>query len=264
MSTTIVSCYYRIKSKRPHKHYDIYINNLFNNLNPKCQMVIFTSEDLLDYLKTKTNLNNNIKIIVKNFLELPLYIKYLNIWEYQYSLDMQKYTGRGIECYVIWNSKLLFIDEVIDLNPFNSDKFIWMDIGIVRNNDYVNILNKLPVYENISSEKIDIALLNNFSNLSQKFFQDEIHFSGAMYGGGIEPLKKMISLYYNKFDEYILNNKFIGCDQQILSSIYLENINLFNTIIPNNKNFAENNKIIPKKRNIDPWFYIIYFYSFDE
>ena len=50
------------------------------------------------------------------------------------------------------------------------------------------------------------------------------------------------------FDIYVANNKFIGCDQQIIASIYLKNKELFNTITPNN--------II-----IDKWFWLYYYYS---
>jgi len=247
MSTSIVSCYYKIKSKRSHDNYNNYINNLFNNINSNVNFIIFTSKDLENYLLDKTKRIKNIKIITKEFEDIKLLTQYNQIWEKQYNLDLQKNTGRGIECYVLWNSKLDFIKESIEKNYFNSDKFIWMDIGMIRNNDYINDLNNFPQYNLISDNKIDIVLLRNFSNPNQKYFQDEIHFSGSMYGGKINIFKKFIKLYYDKFDEYITNNKFIGCDQQIISSVYLENMNLFNPINPNGKT--------------DPWFYLVKYYS---
>jgi hypothetical protein len=249
MSCSIISCYYKIKSKRSHDNYDNYINNLFNSINKNVNFVLFTSKDLEEYFLIKTKLLTNVKVIVKEFDNIELLNNYLNIWESHYKMDLQKNTGRGIECYVLWNSKLNFIKEAIQLNYFNSDKFIWMDIGMIRNNEYIEYLNNFPNYENISNDKIDIILLRNFNNQNQKFFQDEIHFSGASFGGHKNIFDKFISLYYNKFDEYIANNKFIGCDQQIISSVYLENRNLFNPIKPIGKT--------------DPWFYLICFYSID-
>ena len=247
MSVTVVSCYYKIKSKRSHCNYDNYINKLFNNINSDVNFLLFTSKDLENYFLEKTNSLKNIKIIIKEFNDIPLFNQYKHIWNKQYEIDLLKNTGRGIECYVLWNSKLNFIKEAIEMNIFNSTKFIWMDIGMIRNNDFTISLQYFPKENNISNEKINIVLLNEFTNLDQKYFQDEVHFSGAMYGGPVDAFEKLINLYYNKFDEYLINNKFIGCDQQIISSVYLENTNLFNPVKPIGYT--------------DPWFYLINYYS---
>lgn len=249
MSCSIISCYYKIKSKRSHSIYDNYISNLFTNIDRNANFILFTSKDLEEYFLRKTKLLNNVKIIIKEFDEIELFNQYKDIWDNQYQIDKQKNTGRGIECYVLWNSKLNFIKEAIQFNYFNSDKFIWMDIGMIRNNDYIGYLNNYPKYENISNDKIDIILLKNFDNPNQKFFQDEIHIGGT-YGGQKDTFTKFIDLYYKKFNEYVANNKFIGCDQQIISSVYLENMNLFNPIKPICKT--------------DPWFYLIKYYSNNE
>ena len=90
--------------------------------------------------------------------------------------------------------------------------------------------------------------MQKFTDVTQKFFQDDIHFSGAIYGGGVNAFEKFIKLYYNKFDEYLKNEKFIGCDQQIISSVFLENDELINTVFT-------------YEQNKDPWFYLINYYS---
>jgi hypothetical protein len=130
--------------------------------------------------------------------------------------------------------------------------------------DHTNVMtNSLTIclVKSILSQKIDIVLLNKFQNPKQDFFQDSIHFSGAIYGGGIEPFKKFIQLFYDKFDKYIDNNQFIGCDQQIISSVYLDNTELFNTINSGSDNYTETNKLIKQTKNIDKWFYVICYYS---
>lgn len=254
-SVTIVSCYYKINSKRSHEQYCLYINNLLNNL--KANIVIYTSGDQYNYLNTFSN--NSMKLIIKNFEDINLYSKYKNILPNQYQMDDQKKTGRTEQCYVLWNSKLDFLKETIDSNPFNSDKFIWLDIGSVRTPDVIECIKTFPIYDNISNDKIDIVFLNKFSNPNQKYFKNEIHF-GGLYGGSTNSILKFHELFYNKFQEYIDNNQFIGCDQQIISSVYLENKELFNLINPKFINYTQNNKLIPIKR-MDEWFYIIYYYS---
>ena len=138
---TIVSCYYKIKSKRPHDEYDIYIKNLLTNM--KDNMVIYTSEDLVEYLKSYIKDGQNIKIVIKPFESLEVFYKYKDILKEQEKIDEHAWTGRSYYCYVLWNSKLQFIKETIEYNPFNSDKFMWLDIGAIRTNDIVDLLNKL-------------------------------------------------------------------------------------------------------------------------
>jgi hypothetical protein len=258
-SVTIVSCYYKINSKRSHEQYCTFISNLLNNLNNN--IVIYTSDEQYDFLsKFKKDC---IKIIIKNYEEINLFKQYKNILENQYQMDNQKYTGRTKECYVLWNSKLDFLKETIELNPFSSDKFIWIDIGSVRTSDIIKYLMTFPIYDNVSNEKIDIVCIQNFSNHNQKFFRDEIHL-GGLYGGGIECILKFHELFYKKFQEYLENNQFIGCDQQIISSIYLENKDLFNVIDPYTNSYTENGNLVPHQNNIDVWFYLLYYYSFNK
>lgn len=256
---TIVSCYYKIPSKRTHNEYDLYISNLLTNI--KGNMIIYTSVDLVDYLNNYIGNKKNIIIIVKPFESLEMYTKYLDIFKEQEKIDNHICYGRTYYCYIIWNSKLNFIKECIESNPFNSDKFMWLDIGAVRTPDIITYLEKFPIYDNVSKEKIDITLIHGFNDLSQKFFRDSTHL-GGLYAGGKDALLKFNQLFYKKLDEYLLNNKFIGCDQQIINSVYLENLNLFNIINPYDNNYTESGKFISLLYGIDAWFYIIYYYSF--
>ena len=261
-NATVVSCYYKLPSKHTHDKYYNWIDNFLKNI--KCNIIIFTSNDLVDFFK-KYN-NANIYIIIQNFEDLPIYKKYYDIWDYQHSIDNQK-DIRTKYCYILWNSKLDFLKSAIELNPFNSDKFIWNDIGNVRNDEYINFLQNYPIYENISNKKIDIITINpnlfNNTNNTNNFFQDEICISASIFGSSVENILIFYELFYKKMDEYLINNKFIGCDQQIIYSIILENVHLFNLINPYIDNYTESGKLI-KKEKYDPWFYLFNYYSNSE
>ena len=247
--TTIVSCYYKLeKSKHTHEEYDTWIRNLIQNI--KESMVIFTCKKDRLYLESILQLNkHNIKytIIVKELSELEINKQYPDIWDYQESIDPNKKCGRGRGCYQLWNSKFHFLKEAIESNPYNSKYFIWNDIGNVRDNKIVPFLTCYPKEDKISNNKLDIVLLNGFRQL-QDFFCDEVHFSGSMFGGYKETLLTICELYYECFQYYIENERFIGCDQQIISSIFIKNMNLFNPIIPSDY-------------QVDPWFYLYQYYS---
>jgi len=246
---TVVTCYYKFPSKHSTQEYDSWMNNFLNNFD--CNLVVFTSPDLVDYIKSKRNKFINKTLIILEAIESnEIYLKYKDEWDYQYSIDNQQNTGRSKYCYVIWNSKLNYLKKVIELDPFQSEKFVWTDIGCLRNNNPLLIekIKNYPKFENITNNKLDIVLLRPFNNHKQEYFQDEIHFAGAMFGSGKETILKIHNLFYENLQKNIKAKKFIGCDQQTFSSVYLKNKELFNTVIPINS-------------FVDVWFYLWQYYS---
>lgn len=247
MSVTVVTCYYKIKSKHSHDDYDKWISNFLSNV--PCNLIIFTSPDLIEYIAEK-RLRFLDRTIINpiEFEKLPVYKLYENLWEKQYEMDKQQDTGRTKECYVLWNSKVYFLRQAMETNTFSSDKFIWADIGCLRSEGQnPNLLTQLrtnfPVYEKISKNKLDIVLLEPIENAEQKIFIDEIHFSGAMFGGHKGVILMLYELFYKRLYEHIQAGIFIGCDQQTISSIYNDNREFFNCISSND------------------WFYLWDYYS---
>lgn len=264
-SATLITCYYKVKSKHTFDEYALWIKNLL--LSIRCNIVIFTSADQAEWLTSLAFINRNnsnmrsnvgiggVKVIIKELHDLEIVKKYPYIWDMQYIKDPTPYI-RTKECYMIWNSKLAFVREAIELNPFGSDKFVWNDIGSLREDRFIdeNYMNLIqyPRYENISSHKIDIVLIEGFRLPNQMIFQNEMHLSGAIFGGGSDALLKLIDLFYRNFDMYLKKGYFIGCDQQILATCFQQVPELFNLVIPD-----YSNKIV------DKWFYLYHHYSQD-
>lgn len=250
MSITVVTCYYKLnKSKHTHEEYNKWINNFLINIGNN--IVIFTSQEHFDYIKTiceKTiHRNFNYTIRIKELDDFEIVKKHPHIWKEQEAMDANKHCGRGSGCYILWNSKFDLLKEIIIENPYQSDKFVWNDIGNVRNNNIVPYLSAYPQYDKISDNKIDIVLLRPFVDEKQMYFQNEVHFSGSIFGGGKRVLIELHKLYYLYFEMYLRANKFIGCDQQIISTLYLRNESLFNCVSANGE--------------IDQWFHMYSHYS---
>jgi hypothetical protein len=247
---TIVSCYYLLnKSKHSPSEYKVWIDNFILNLK-KVNLIIFTSIKSKKFIQQILEQNKLIqfKIIEKEIDDFKVSKDYKDIWDDQFKKDPDPVCGRGIDCYKIWNNKFSFLKEAIESNPFNSEKFIWNDIGNVRNSNVFKFLNNYPLEKNISNDKVDIVLISPFTNNNQLLFQNEIHFSGSMFGGHKDILLELEKLYYIYFEIYFKKDLFIGCDQQIISTLYLKNKNKFNSIIPHNS-------------SIDEWFYLYQYYS---
>jgi len=257
-SVTIVTAYYHIKSKHDPQKYDEWINNLLVNVSKSCNMVIFTSPELVNYIKEICEKNKNgaaFTVISMELKNLKIAKQYPpDVWWKQYSLDPQKACGRKVGCYLIWNSKLWFMNEAIERNVYGSDKYVWIDIGSFRTNDpavCASIFDKFPVYECISYDKVDIMLIRPYLSYEMKqiVFFNTVHL-GGMFGGGVHAIRQLYKLFYESLDYYISKNYFAGCDQQILSTCYMRNPKLFNLVTKRNPNDSWNE-----------WFYLYKFWN---
>lgn len=252
-TVTLVTCYYRISSKHSTKDYFYWISLLFQKLNTN--LVLFTNTETYPLIKDILKKSDvNLHVIFKDMNEFTICKKYPeSFWTNQFNHDkcaIRKSKIHNGDVYKIWNTKFDFLKEAIELNPFNSTKFIWNDIGSMRNNEFSTLLNIYPKYNNISNSQLDIIQMNHFlpNDYNKLFFNTgEIRFSGSIFGGTYETILKLHTLYYKMFDHYVKNNYFIGDDQMILASTYIQNSELFNCIIP-------------KNRFIDPWFWLYYSY----
>ena len=262
-SVTIVTAYYCVKSKHSPQKYHVWIRNLLLGVGRFCKMVIFTSPDLINYINAICNKNTKgalftvIGIPMKEFKLLQRYP--LKIWAHHYSMDPQKACGRTIECYLIWNSKLIFMKEAIERNVYGSDKYVWIDIGSFRSAD---TLEHFPVYERVSEDKIDIMLIQPYlpHEMNQLIFFNTVHL-GGMFGGGIEAINKLFQIFYKALDIYIAGKQFAGCDQQILSTCYIRSPELFNLVIKNKDN--QDNHINDTWNNDiwNVWFYLYKYWN---
>lgn len=260
-SVTIVTAYYCVKSKHNPQQYHVWIQNLLLGVGRFCKMVIFTSPDLINYMNAICSKNIRgalftvIGIPMKDFKLLQRYP--LKIWAHNYSMDPQKACGRTVECYLIWNSKLIFMKEAIERNVYGSDKYIWVDIGSFRNAD-TTILEHFPVYERVSEDKIDIMLIRPYSHdeMNQLIFFNTVHL-GGMFGGGIGAINQLFQIFYKALDIYITGKQFAGCDQQILSTCYMRSPELFNLVTKNKDN--NNNK-----DTWDIWFYLYKYWNLEK
>jgi hypothetical protein len=252
---TAVTCYYNLNSKSKYNH-QIYLEWMQNMLKfMSCGLVIFTDEENYEIIKNfRIEYNqdfffNRTLIIKKDFKDLKMY-NFINNWESQLNIDPEKQI-HSKELYCIWNEKINFIKEAYEKNPFNSDWFIWLDIGSCRNRDlYHDItpsqllnwpnLNKL---ENIPQNQITFCKTNlNFMPTQYEIYDNKLtHIDlkniNSHVGGLFLLYKNYINefhiLYYNMLNEYKLNNRFFGKDQNILCNILIAYPEKVNLLIPN-------------------------------
>tara|TARA_B000000477_G_scaffold3642_1_gene3309 strand:+ start:2126 stop:2920 length:795 start_codon:yes stop_codon:yes gene_type:complete len=255
---TIVTCYLDIdKSKHGKENYKIWIMNYLSIIKNN-NIVIYCNCDrtIRLILELRSNYLNKTKIVKINIQDLYTY-KYIDYFTKDNKKDPEKY--HVTELYLIWNNKVAFMYDAFKNKYFDTEYYMWTDIGMLREEKLYDILNandfKCNV-EKLNKNKIILLKLNNFTKEELSYKNTIIPYKyktgiNRCGGGAIISSKflmeKWFNIYYSMLDTFISNDFFAGKDQNILNNIYIKyGDDLFNLIEPNDY-------------NLDKWFYILYY-----
>eukprot|EP00092_Neocalanus_flemingeri_P004966 GFUD01005341.1.p1 GENE.GFUD01005341.1~~GFUD01005341.1.p1 ORF type:complete len:320 (-),score=104.59 GFUD01005341.1:96-1055(-) len=224
-NTTIISAYYKIKSKHS---YEEYLSWMINFLSMRDCMVIFVQPDLERVIHTLRPPAYPTFIIPRPF-ESFLVSTLLSSeeWEEQERLDPQQYPGHNWKLFTVWNEKTNMMKIVSDINPFSSSYFVWLDIGAVRHGKY----NYQQMVRNIPQEK-GVLLLNvdKFTEQEQKLeegrsladFSLVDRIGGTTIGCDQDTLFGWHTAFYRTMRTYLEKGRFIGKDQNMMATTCLE------------------------------------------
>ena len=127
---------------------------------------------------------------------------------------------------ILNNNKFDFIESAINLNPFNSNHFIWMDYGInhvAQNREIIHEwINKIP-------DKIKQLCINPYveDTPQKEHFKLIYHnMAGGLFSGSKENLLNYSSLFKKKTDE-IYKNGWYQIDEAVMTMVNRENPDLF-------------------------------------
>jgi hypothetical protein len=249
-TATIVTGYFKLNiSKASHSKYTEWIKNMLINNNP---MIIFCDKSSQEFIEDlRVDKKDKTVIIPTNIKDFYCY-KYVNEYIENYKIDTEQTVGHNPLLYMVWSEKSHFLKRAIELDPFKTDYFLWVDIGCFRkeNTNYLNWPNPLRVSQ-MNKHKVLLLSVIPFTNSELEcsckenlpLFQFTNRIGGTIFGGGKEILLKWHDLYYDMIEYFISINRFIGKDQSIMNSVYLLNREMCDLI-----NWTPGCQ--------DPWFYI--------
>jgi hypothetical protein len=233
--TTVVTCYYRIPSKHSYSSYDQWIENF---MNLKMNTVIYVNTDSITYLKLKYPESPTRKYKIREFHEFTN-IKY--DWNREILLNRKPHPGHNPTLFLIWSEKIHFVNDAINTNPYNSDCFVWMDIGCVRNKSWLNRISDFPNINKIDLHHVNFLQMNPWKDndfekakiiTPEQFYNRDPVIGGTIFAGGIKPLLKFREIYIDVLEEAHKNNVFKGEDQDLYSFCILRHPELFKLYNP--------------------------------
>lgn len=246
---TIVTCYFKLDvSKASHELYSEWMKNMLANNNP---MVIFCDHHSAPVIKELRPNNDNTKIIVMSYEDFYCY-KYVTVFVQHTRIDPEKRVGHSIPLYLIWNEKSNFLKRAVELNPFSTDYFLWVDIGCFReqNTQYLNWPNPAKIAALPKNKMLLLSvypftrqelMTNSLQNLPSFRYVNRI--GAPIFGGDRAAILTWHAKYYEMLEFFIRIHWFIGKDQTIMNCVYLLNRKLC-ALVPS----------IPTQK--DRWFYL--------
>ena len=228
--STIVTGYFQLEtSKASHDIYSGWMKNMLDNNN---HMIIFCDKQSIHQIRElrKEKMEKTL-IILTEFTDFYSYRYYDNFIQNQ-TIDTEVTRGHNALLYMIWAEKSNFLKRAIELDPFETDYFLWVDIGCFRrpNTEFLNWPNPLRIRE-IPKDKV--LLLSVFPFTKEELsvyninylpsFQFTNRIGAPIFGGGKKVLLEWHSKYYEMVENFIKMGRFIGKDQSIMNSVYLLN-----------------------------------------
>lgn len=260
---TLVTAFYDFRFKKhTNENYDIWIRNFLENTDS--YMVIYTDSDetanyLLQYRK---QFLQKTKIIVEPLDKLYCYQPtYQEYWLKDYRRDHEN-TYHNPYLYIIWNEKSMFMFKTYVLNPFKTDFYAWVDIGMVREPKYIELLKTFPSAKRLATlnkKKAYVLSIEPFTETELKesvpseSFRHKNRIGGGMIICSKIILDRWVQEYYNMLQKFVEHDLFAGKDQSIMANLYLQfKDDLLELVVPKKEDFT----IMDNK-----WFYMLYFLS---
>ena len=252
INLTLTTCFYVFNCKFNIEVYKIWAKNLIDNVN-NFNLVIYT-DNKSKYFFDNININNNIKLIIKDIESFKTY-KYKDNWIKNHEQNTLLNSKIDWKVNMLWNEKINFVNETINNKYFETYYYGWCDIGYFRcgyhnlpydkisnwpdNTIIYNLRDKI-YYAQVCSEKYlnDIELYKKENN---EIPAEQCSIAGGFFILNKDNLKWWHELYYEKVEQYLNTDKLIKDDQIIILDLYLENKDKFKLITQKNINY-------------DPWF----------
>lgn len=242
--STIVSAFFELPqghSKRDNSDYVKYMESFLCINDP---VVVFTQHKYVDQMREfrKSHAPDKTLIVPMEIqdIEVGYNIHYSDDqWQGECRPGIDKMCHEGNErdgnLYKIWLAKSWFVNEAIRLNPFNSEVFLWMDIGHFREGNY--FCGETVVRHPEIVPQDDRMLLFMYRGLKEQdqmryknpiFSQgfSSFYIAGGSLAGRIEAWHKFLGKMEESIVLYYESRVGLAEDQSILQSTCMRNENL--------------------------------------
>jgi len=227
------------------RSWDDYLKWFEKTLQLKTPMIVFCEDDLVEFIEKRREYPT--KIITHTVSEIPYYYLKDEIQKIISSNEYQSKIGapERIECQhsmynVVQYSKFKWLGQAIEINPFDSKYFFWIDAGASRHFEGFDTDDNFPSQASLDAldqmgEKFLLQMnmdyyqdLVNAETLTEEYLWDARAFTcGSFFGGELEAVKKINREIDNIFINKMINNGLVNTEQTALGYLLKTQPDLF-------------------------------------
>ena len=181
-STTVITAFYMIRNK--HKSFHSWIQNF---MSMDFKVIIFGDKLSLHYLR-KHWPDTNRRLYIQR--EIREFVTSNWSWDDEVKKDEFFYIGRNAKLYQVYNEKIFMVNDVISMDPFSTEVFMWIDIGAFRMNFILPWIRDFPNNRKLNLNVVSFLNIEPFSNAELKEietiderFNKANHISGGHFAG---------------------------------------------------------------------------------
>lgn len=254
-SATVVTAFFDIQreTRGDGRRLEEYLEWIKHTLQLNCNLYIITESRFIDFMKATRPAEYHHKTVFNvDTLDNAMFNKYLP--RMREIINNPEYKSRimhpnRVECTlpeynVIQYSKFGWLLDAIQENPFQSDVFFWMDIGISRFFESMDLSLEYPnlqTLERLLSRNRDGLIIQKRWDLEtfpldDKFiWRSDNLLKGGMFGGTSKCIKRMNDCIDLIFQEEMLDKGCVNNEQIAITLVYNKYPNNFNLVEDNNK-----------------------------
>lgn len=222
---TLVTGYFRVRGKYHAGKYDEWMENI---LSIQDAVVVFTEPDLVDQIKRlRSHAVNRTVIVPVGLDDLPIgQLFSTTFWDDQLQRDPEKRIHRSYQLFWVWLSKTWCVTQAIRMNFFDSDLFVWADIGSFRDRKW-NSKTIVRYRENVPANEMLFLAHHKPDPPKEELFNDKYKHKNNFYHSGSSFVGyKDTWLTYHKYfletiDRFLEKGMIIVEDQAVLQSVCL-------------------------------------------
>ncbi|KAK3242565.1 hypothetical protein CYMTET_47724 [Cymbomonas tetramitiformis] len=232
--STVVTAYFQTRSKHTAGEYAIWMSKTLSILDA---MVIFTSPDMTATIrKLRAHALDRTHIVEMRLRDVWVAQEYSKaFWENQFRIDPQNSSQLSYELYWVWLSKSWFVDQAMQLDPFDSSIYVWCDIGSMRQNMYRDrVLIRHP--EIVPSSRMLIMAMSYPEQPTDTSWiikaQHGTHVAGAVMAGRVVAWRTFHARFQQVVRGYAARELFVGEDQAVIQTVCTRHLSLCTFVLP--------------------------------
>jgi hypothetical protein len=234
LETTVVTAFYPLKAKHSIEKYMEWIQYF---CQIQCSLVVYTDENFVPFFQQlRKGLPTTIISKALSSYEMTN-STWLPLWTKHHELDPEKHIHTP-DLYSVWAIKQECVALTIQANPFNTEWFVWCDVGIHRDPSTHGLYVEFPLSVPALCKPGHIGLLEinpipeTFLNYTEILPAPNVSLGGGCIVGDRAAWASFCTGYKDMLTTMDARGEFIGKDQTVFFRMLVEKVMPFQLFYP--------------------------------